>query len=169
MSLIIIAGRLGKDASVETTSGGTKVIKFSVVENEFKNGEETTTWYDVASFNPFIIEKQIKALKKGSFIVAPADLTVRPSFSKNGQLFLNYDAIVSSVKIINVNSGKRSESSDSPATEEDVTTGMVNTNKSTTEEKPEKPVQKVQVEKVEDTEPKPYVDDSTEDGDELPF
>ena len=50
-----------------------------------------------------------------------------------------------------------------------MTTGTVNTNKSTTEEKPEKPVQKVQVEKVEDTEPKPYVDDSTEDGDELPF
>lgn len=167
MSLVIIAGRLGKDATVETTTSGTKVVKFSVVENEFKNGEETSTWYDVASFNPFIIEKQIKALKKGSFIVAPADLTVRPSFSKNGQLFLNYDAIISSVKIININGGKRNESTDSPTNEEDVTTGVIDSDKPSTENK--KPTQEKQSETVKKPEPKPYVDDSSEDGDELPF
>lgn len=167
MSLVIIAGRLGKDAIVETTTSGTKVVKFSVVENEFKNGEETSTWYDVASFNPFIIEKQIKALKKGSFIVAPADLTVRPSFSKNGQLFLNYDAIISSVKIININGGKRNESTDSPTNEEDVTTGVIDSDKPSTENK--KPTQEKQSETVKKPEPKPYVDDSSEDGDELPF
>ena len=171
MSLVIIAGRLGKDATVETTSGGTKVVKFSVVENEFKNGEETSTWYDVTSFNPFIIEKQIKALKKGSFIVAPADLNVRPSFSKNGQLFLNYDAIISSVKIINVNGGKRNDSAESSSSEsssseeENMTTGVINNDTA-----PVAKVKKsVQENKVSQPEPKPYVDDSKEDGDELPF
>lgn len=170
MSLVIIAGRLGKDASVETTSGGTKVVKFSVVENEFKNGEETSTWYDVTSFNPFIIEKQIKALKKGSFIVAPADLNVRPSFSKNGQLFLNYDAIISSVKIINVNGGKRNDSADSSSSEEEgMTTGVVNNGTAPVAkvEKPEKPVQETK--ETKEPEPKPYIDESTEDGEELPF
>lgn len=165
--LTIIAGRLGKDAVVETTSGGTKVVRFSVVENEFKNGEETSTWYDVTSFNPFIVEKQIKALKKGSFIVAPADLNVRPSFSKNGQLFLNYDAIVSSVKIINVNSGKRNDSTDSSSEEDEgMTTGVVN--KDTV---PVTKVEKTSVKenKVTEPEPTPYVDDSKDDGDELPF
>lgn len=167
--LTIIAGRLGKDAVIETTSGGTKVVRFSVVENEFKSGEETSTWYDVTSFNPFIVEKQIKALKKGSFIVAPADLNVRPSFSKNGQLFLNYDAIVSSVKIINVNSGKRNDSTDSSSSEDEgMTTGIVN--------KDTVPVTKVEKTSVKENkvtepepEPTPYVDDSQEDGDELPF
>ena len=178
MSLVIIAGRLGKDASVETTSNGLKVVKFSVVENEFKNGEETCTWYDVASFNNFIIEKQIKALKKGSFIVAPADVTVRPSFSKNGQLFLNYDAIVNSIKIVNLNSGKRNESSDTnEENEEGITTGNVNNNvvekKETTETKTEETKSKKKkivddvVLTTNEEETKTYVDD--EDEEELPF
>lgn len=155
MSLVVIAGRLGKDASVETTSGGTKVVKFSVVENEYKNGEETSVWYDVTSFNPFIIEKQIKALKKGSFIVAPADLTVRASFSKSGQLYLNYDAIVSSLKVINVNGngGTKKNESSSENNDSEVTTGSV-----------EKPV--VKQEKPVDV-PKTYVEEDKDD--DLPF
>ena len=42
--LVFIAGRLGKDASIETTSSGTKMVKFRVVENEYKNAEETPVW-----------------------------------------------------------------------------------------------------------------------------
>ena len=173
--LVFIAGRLGKDASIETTSGGTKMVKFSVVENEYKNGEETSVWYDVTSFSPFIMEKQINALKKGSFIVAPADLNVRPSFSKNGQLYLNYDAIVNSVKIINVNGRKNNnDSSDSTEENNDVSVtgiprGETSDVKETSETK-EKPKTKEtrKEEKPEVNEPKPYVDDE-DDGEELPF
>lgn len=169
--LVFIAGRLGKDASIETTSSGTKMVKFSVVENEYKNGEETSVWYDVTSFSPFIMEKQINALKKGSFIVAPADLNVRPSFSKNGQLYLNYDAIVNSVKIININS-KRNNTEGSDSTEENSEVSVTGIPRGEKEEVKEKPKVKEtpKVEKSEVTEPKPYVDDEDDgDGEELPF
>lgn len=168
MSLVIIAGRLGKDAEIETTTNGTKILKFSVVENEYRNGEEVSTWYDVKSFSPFMIEKQIKALKKGTFIVGAADLTIRPGFSKNGKLFLNYDALVSSVRIINVNSGKKSDEEETTEEVEDgVTTGMP----SSTEERPVEETPKEEKKSSKKSEPvvKQEVVDDEEDDEELPF
>ena len=166
MSLVIIAGRLGKDAEVETTSGGTKILKFTVVENEYRNGEEVSTWYDVKSFSPFMIDKQIKALKKGTFIVASADLTIRPGFSKNGKLFLNYDALVNSVRIINVNSGKKSDE-DETTEETEVSTGMPQV-----EEHAEEAPKQESVKKTKKTEPvvqQQVVDDEGDNDEELPF
>lgn len=164
MSLIIIAGRLGKDPVIETTSGGSQVIKFSVVENEFKNGEEVTTWYDVRSYSPFIIEKQSKALFRGSFIIAPADVTIKPSFDKKGKLYINYDALVNSIKIVNV-SGKKSENTQTETEAEDEPTFSTGT---ITLSKPEATAQK------EATKPKAQitaelVDESNADDDDLPF
>lgn len=153
-----IIGRLGKDAEVETTSGGTKVVKFKIVENEFKNGEESSTWYDCVSFNPFIIDKQIKALKKGSLVFVSGVVNVRPSFSKNGQLYINYDVVTDMVRIVNTNTkrdGTTAQPQVAPQEDEDVSTSMPSA-------KP-KPVEKE--EPVE--QPTPYVDEDNDE--ELPF
>lgn len=160
-----ITGRLGKDAEVETTSGGTKVIKFKVVENEYKNGEETSIWYDCVSFNPFIIEKQIKALKKGSLVNLMGNVSVRATFSKDAKLYLNYDVVTDMVRIINT-STKRDGTQTSTSQEETVTDEVMPTAKL----KPTpKPVETPQTQEVSETSssPAPYVDE--ENDDELPF
>jgi len=150
----IITGRLGKDAEVETTSGGTKVIKFKVVENEFRNGEESSIWYDCVSFNPFIIEKQVKALKKGSMVNLLGNVNVRASFSKDAKLYLNYDVVTDMVRIINTN------------TKRDSSTPQTSTTQETDEVMPTaKP--KPQPVEAKPVEPSTYVDESNDD--ELPF
>lgn len=158
MSLVIISGRLGKDAVVETTQTGTKVVKFNIAENDFRNGEDITTWYDAVSFNTFIIDKQIKVLKKGAFIIAVGDLTVRPSFSKTGQLFLNYDVLVNSIKLVSNTTGKKSENSEDTT---EVTTGTVE--RTPTEDPADQTPSKPKAE----SEPTSYVDEGKDD--ELPF
>ena len=153
----IITGRLGKDAEVETTSGGTKVIKFKVVENEFRNGEESSIWYDCVSFNPFIIEKQVKALKKGSMVNLLGNVNVRASFSKDAKLYLNYDVVTDMVRIINTNT-KRDSSAPQPSTVQENDDVMPTAKPKTTRQ----PVEEKPVE-----EPSTYVDESNDD--ELPF
>lgn len=165
MAFIFVTGRLGKDAEIETTSGGTKVVKFKVVENEYKNGEESSTWYDCASFNPFIIDKQIKALKKGSLVTVGGNLTVKPSFGNNGQLYLNYNVITNDIKVINTtkrdgnqNASSGEESATNTSSEEVPTMSMPK----------QKPTEKpVEAEPKATSEPAPYVDES--DDEELPF
>lgn len=164
MALVYIIGRLGKDASIESTSGGTKLIRFSLVENDYKNGEEVSTWYDCTSFNSFIIDKQSKALKKGSLVNVTGNLNVRPTFGKDGKLYLNYDVLTNDVRIINTGNGKRDGSQ---ATEQPVQTEQEEVTTGTMKPEPSKPSNT----EVEETTPtRTYVDDSDESGDdELPF
>lgn len=171
MSLVIISGRLGKDAVVETTQNGTKVVRFNIAENDFKNGEDTTIWYDAVSFNTFVIDKQIKVLKKGAFVIAVGDLSVRPSFSKSGQLFLNYDVIVNSIKLVGTGNGKRnevSEASDETSNETEVTTGKIEHSKEepTVVEKKGKKIEKDLMSK-DSNEPASYTEEANDE--ELPF
>ena len=56
MRQITFDGRLGKDAVVGTAKNGTQYLKFSVANNTFANGEEKTEWFDVTTFNDFIIK-----------------------------------------------------------------------------------------------------------------
>ena len=113
-----INGRLGKDAEVATSSGGTQYVKFTLAENVFRNGKDETIWYDITSYDPFVLKYQVKALKKGSFAIVMGDVDARVNVGKNGGVYLNTHITATNIKVPNLGSGERkqSETPETPAT-----------------------------------------------------
>jgi single-stranded DNA-binding protein len=107
MRQVIIDGRLGQDAVV-SSSNGRQFIKFSIANTIFKNGQEKTEWFDVTSFDDFIINKKVKALTKGSYVIVTGNWETETNVSqKTNQLYVNHRVIATDVNIPNL--GKKSE------------------------------------------------------------
>ena len=102
----ILIGRLGKDAEVSQTSGGTNFVRFTVAENKYRNGEDKTTWFDVISYDPFVINTQIKVLKKGTFVVVVGQLDSRINIGKNGNVYQNFNITSWNINVPNLGTGK---------------------------------------------------------------
>ena len=106
MCKVTVLGRLGKDAEISQTSNGTSFVKFTVAENEYRGGEDKTTWFDVVSYDPFVINSQIKALKKGVFVVVDGRLDGKINVAKSGTVYLNYGITAWNISIPNLGNGK---------------------------------------------------------------
>ena len=76
MQLLIVDGRLGKDAEVKVSQNGDKYLKFSLANRVYKNGEEDTVWYDVITSKPEFLNKLPEFLKKGSYVIVNGPLSV---------------------------------------------------------------------------------------------
>lgn len=50
MEVLIISGRIGKDAELKRLQSGEQVAQFSVAVDVRKKGEKTTNWYEAALF-----------------------------------------------------------------------------------------------------------------------
>ena len=107
MRQVIIDGRLGQDAVV-SSSNGRQFIKFSIANTLFKNGQEKTEWFDVTSFDDFVINKKVKALTKGSYVIVTGNWETETNVSqKTNQLYVNHRVIATDVNIPNL--GKKSD------------------------------------------------------------
>lgn len=104
MRTIILDGRLGKDAEVLTSKKGVKYVKFSIANNEYLNGEEKTTWFDVMSFDSNVIEKKINMLKKGTMVYVTGNIRTEVSVS-NGKVWTNHYITASSIEKVNFGTG----------------------------------------------------------------
>lgn len=102
MRQVIIDGRLGQDAVV-SSSNGRQFIKFSIANTLFKNGQEKTEWFDVTSFDDFVINKKVKALTKGSYVIVTGNWETETNVSqKTNQLYVNHRVIATDVNIPNL-------------------------------------------------------------------
>ena len=106
MKIIQVDGRLGRDAEVKTTSGGTKYVRFTLANTSFERGEEKTEWFDVTSYDDYVIDKQIQILKKGSYVIVTGTLRTDVNY-ENGKLYLNQR--VTSLNIDSPNLGKKKD------------------------------------------------------------
>lgn len=158
----VIIGRLGKDAEVIETSNGSKCVKFTVAENKYRNGEDKTIWYDVTSYDPFVVNTQIKVLKKGAFVVIVGDVDCRINIGKNGKVYLNYNVITSTINVPNLGNGERKNTD--TVIEQTVTTGTMPTPKKK-ETQPEPAYSQVSSQPTTNM-PTEVLED---DGDDLPF
>jgi single-strand DNA-binding protein len=84
LSNVSIVGYTGRDAELKTTDGG-PMAKFSLAVNEKwrKDGEETTTWYNVTCFGKsaqFAGDK----IKRGDLIFVTGRLSLRAYKGKDG-------------------------------------------------------------------------------------
>lgn len=70
MKYIMLEGRLGRDAEIKTTARGNKFVTFSLAVDSFgKDGEKTTDWFNVSSFQENHTGKFAEYLKKGSGLI----------------------------------------------------------------------------------------------------
>lgn len=109
MKQITIAGRIGKDAEIRQTQGGTAVCKFSVATDQKRNGEKVTTWFDVSIFGKRG-EALGQYLRKGSSVVVAGDLDARTYQANDGSTRLALGVVASEVTLLG--GGQRDEQRD---------------------------------------------------------
>lgn len=88
MKQISLDGRIGKDAQVSTTKGGRPYVRFSVANNSFEGGTEKTEWFDITSYDPYIIENRVKYLSKGKYVIINGKLRTEVT-TKDGRIYVN--------------------------------------------------------------------------------
>ena len=89
MKTITFDGRIGASgAEVRTTKGGKPYVRFSVANNSFANGTEKTEWFDITSYDEYVINNRTKYLTKGTYVI----ITGTPNTEVNvrdGKVWLN--------------------------------------------------------------------------------
>ena len=85
MQHLMLEGRLGRDAEIKTTARGRKYVSFTLaVDATDKNGEKTTNWYNVSSFQENHLGKFADYLKKGSGLIVMGTPSYGIWTDKNG-------------------------------------------------------------------------------------
>lgn len=88
MDIRIVDGRLTKDAEVRLNkTNGTKFLSFTIANNGFAKGVQTTTYFNIISYNEFDISRA-ESLTKGKLVVVSG----RPNESitkKDDNTYLN--------------------------------------------------------------------------------
>lgn len=114
MRQIVIDGRLAKDAVISVSQNGRQHIKFSIANTIFKGNEEKTEWFDITSFDDFVINKKSKALTKGSYVIVTGNWETEANVSaKDGKLYINQRVVATDVNIPNV--GKKNDTAAAPS------------------------------------------------------
>jgi single-stranded DNA-binding protein len=97
MKQIQFDGRIGANgAEVRTTKGGKQYVRFSVANNSFANGAEKTEWYDVTSYDPYVIENRVKYLTKGTYVIISGVPNIEVNV-KDGKIWLNQYVTASTI------------------------------------------------------------------------
>lgn len=105
MREITLDGRIGKDAEIRTTSNGTKYVRFNLANSTYRNKEQKTEWFEISSYDPFIIDKMAPYLTKGKYIFVVGEIESVVSI-KNTQVYLNHYITAHSIQFSNAG-GKR--------------------------------------------------------------
>jgi single-strand DNA-binding protein len=101
-----IGGTLGKDPESRSTSGGTKIVSFSLAVEKGFGEKASTSWFNIISFDKNA-EFAEKYLKKGKSVTVCGDLQIRSWDDKNsGQK--RYTTEITAYKIDFADSGTRS-------------------------------------------------------------
>lgn len=120
MKVIIFDGRIGaKGAEVSATRGGKPFVRFSVANNEYVNGQDKTEWFDVTSYDPFIIENKVNSLTKGTPVHIVGTLNTEVKV-KDGKVWVNQYVTANMIDFNFV--GKRDNDSQTATSEPTVST-----------------------------------------------
>lgn len=112
MRQIFIDGRIGKDAEVLTTNGGRKYVKFSLANNFYRNKETKTDWFEVVSYDDFVVEKLAPMLTKGKYIFVIGEFNIQVAFDRSGRPWINQDINAISIQFPNIGTKKEESSTE---------------------------------------------------------
>lgn len=110
MKTLIIDGRLGADAEIRQTKSGREYVRFSLANSGYANGQTTTEWYDVTSFDDNILKNRIKVLKKGAYVIVTGTPRTDVNVDRTNKVWVNQYVNAFSVEL--GASGKRESHSE---------------------------------------------------------
>ena len=121
MDIRIVDGRLTKDAEIKTNKSGNKFLSFTLANNGFSQGEQTTTFFNVISYNNYDIQRQEKDnfYNKGRLVVVSG----RPNevmTIKDNKTYLNRNIIANSIELGSYSISKETTSNSNTTTYKDV-------------------------------------------------
>ncbi len=100
MKQLSIAGRIGKDAEIKTTTqGGHTLCRWTVAVDSRKGQERTTTWVSCTLFGKRG-EALAKYMTKGTAVACVGDLEVRTWQDKDGATRVDVGVVVSEVTLL---------------------------------------------------------------------
>ena len=97
---ISVIARLGRDAKLEHTTGGTAVLKFTVADDIGFGDKKTTNWWDCQLWGKQAEGKLSEFLKKGTQVVVFGEATFRPWETKDGEKRVAHEIRVTSVQLV---------------------------------------------------------------------
>lgn len=105
-----VDGRLVADAEVKTNKAGRKYLSFRLANNGFKRGEQTTTFFNVASYNEYAIQKheQENFYSRGKLVVVIGESDESMS-EYNGKMYLNRSILAYNIQLGQFDSRKDDE------------------------------------------------------------
>lgn len=99
MKHIMLEGRLGRDAEIKTTAKGNKYVTFTLaVDSRGKDGEKTTDWFTVSSFQENHLGKFADYLKKGSGLIVMGTPSFSTWIDRNGQARIDLNVRASNLE-----------------------------------------------------------------------
>jgi single-stranded DNA-binding protein len=98
MDIRIVDGRLTKDAEVRVNkTNNKKFLTFTIANNGYAKGEQTTTYFNVVSYNEFDVNR-IESLTKGKLVV----VTGKPNevmTIKDNKTYLNRNIMAHNIEM----------------------------------------------------------------------
>ena len=82
-SQTVLAGRLGQDPTIRSTTGSKKVATFSIATSQYSKGKEYTEWHTVVAFGDGLVKLIEQRLHKGDMILVSGQNRTR-KWTKDG-------------------------------------------------------------------------------------
>ena len=120
-------GRLGRDAQIYEAANGTQFIAFTIAVNTRNQGNETTYWLDVRSFNKNHL-KLAQYLKKGKIVHVGGNFNCGTATDKLGIVRVNYSIVADYIEFVNLGTNTnttKSVNSDTTAVPNEVSNSAV--------------------------------------------
>jgi single-strand DNA-binding protein len=102
------SGNLGKDSEVIVTNSGTKMLKFSVADEVYADGQRKPQWINCVDFRKSSVEKLVEYLKKGTLVHVSGEVSLRSYEAKDGTTKTSLECSVSGIRL---HGGSKSEAS----------------------------------------------------------
>ena len=151
-------GRLGADCEVKELSNGRKFISFRIATDEFKKGQNETSWFDVSDFTENAL-RLAPFLKKGKMLNVHGVETIRLYQTKTGEYAIGRDVTAYRLDFVNIGGG------DNTNTQTYESTNTVSQNEVLNQQIQQQPTPVGQVVSFNNTE----VNTSYNNDDDLPF
>ena len=104
MNSVNISGRLGKDAELRNTQGGSSILSLAVAVSDRKRNGQTGQWEDITHWIDVIVfgkraEALSKILKKGSYVIVNGRLSQSKWEDKQGNKRSKIEVIANDVDL----------------------------------------------------------------------
>ena len=111
MNSVCISGRLGSDAELKTTKGGTSVLNFCVAVSDRRKNQQSGQWDEITHWIGCIMfgkraESLSRFLKKGSYVGVTGRLSQSKWEDKNGNRRSKIEVVASDVDLPPRNGGQ---------------------------------------------------------------